>query len=57
MMDYFIIIMVILAFIIFVYLSYQVGYVIGYYKCQDKYEDYLDNRGKKVYNSSNDSNS
>ena len=39
------------------YLSYQVGYVIGFNKCQDKYEDYLDNRTKKVYNSSNDSNS
>ena len=39
------------------YCAYHLGYFAGYQKCQDKYEDYLDNRTKKVYNNSNDSNS
>ena len=56
-MEYFGALIALLAMAAIGYTSYCIGHFLGYQKCQDKYEDYLDKRTKTVYNSSNDSNS
>ena len=38
------------------YCAYNLGHFAGYTKCEKFYEDYLDKRSKRVYNSNNDSN-
>jgi hypothetical protein len=53
MIEYFFVLLVIGAV---GYCAYWFGHIIGYQKCQDVYEKYLDKRFKTMYNSSNDNN-
>ena len=55
-MEYFGALIALLAMAAIGYTSYCIGHFLGYQKCQDKYEDYLDKRTKTMYKRSNDSN-
>ena len=53
MIEYFFIVLAIGAI---GYCAYWLGHFAGYQKCQNFYEDYIDKKSKRVYNSNNDNN-